>query len=167
VNAKVRLWHLVAIAAGVAGGSWLFLPPAPPPPPDFTGEGFTSVRVEMRGRADGVPAVNVSSADSTVVAGLAELLRSGRAVVVCRCAALGSLEFRRPDGTAERVLLMPAHDDGSVEFRAGKGRYRVGRERFLRVVGPLGVPAARWYGWPDAEPAAAPDPARNSGSGSS
>ena len=61
----------------------------------------------MRGFVDHAPAVSVSSADPAVVAELAALLRTGRSVVVCRCAALGTLEFRRPDGTSEQVLLMP------------------------------------------------------------
>jgi hypothetical protein len=157
VNAKVRRRHLVAIAAGVAGGVWLLLSPAPPPPPDFTGQGFTSVRVELRRSGSEAAGVSVTSDDPAVVAELAEVLRSGRSVVVCRCAALGSLEFRRPDGTSERVLLMPAHDGGSVEFRVmGRGRYRVSREWFLRAAQPLGIPAARWCVWPDTGPVAAP-----------
>src|SRR5262249_46607752 len=93
------------------------------------------------------PPIDASSADAGVVAELAELLRSGTSVLVCRCAALGNLEFHRPDGTAERVLIMPAHDEGSVEFRFGKGRFRVSRERFLQVVSPLGIPEAHWYRW--------------------
>lgn len=168
---KARVWHLIVSVAVVAGGLWL-QSPVWPPAPDFTGRGFTSVHVRLRGNLDHrspeeqaeladvmsvVPPAVGSSADPAVVAELAEVLRSGKPVVVCRCAALGSLEFCLPDGTAERVLVMPAHDAGSVEFRYGKGRYRVSREWFLRVAAPLGIPTARWYGWPTAEAVAASD----------
>lgn len=150
---KMRLWYLAVIVAGTAGGVWLLLP-APPAPPNFVDGGFVSVHVEFRGVGGGAP-VSASSSDPAVVAELAEVMRTGRSVVVCRCAVLGSLEFQRPDGTAERVLLMPAHDDRSVEFRVmEQGRYRVDREWFLRAVQPLGVPRARWYSWPVAGPAA-------------
>jgi len=40
---------------------------------------------------------------------------------------------------------MPAHDESAVEFRAGKGRYRVDQETFLRVAAPLGIAPKRWY----------------------
>lgn len=148
MNAKLRLWHVVAIVAGVLGGAWLLLPPVPPPAPDFTAQGFTSVRVTMQGHGDVIPEVAASSNDPAVIAGLAEIMRSGQSVPVCRCGWLGSLEFQRPDGTAERVLLMPPHHAESVEFRAGAGRYRVNRKQFLRIVEPLGIPASRWYDWP-------------------
>ncbi|HEY1188381.1 MAG TPA: hypothetical protein VGE74_12085 [Gemmata sp.] len=159
MHAKVRWWHLLAIVAGVSAGAWARLPPAPSPPPDFTGKGFTSVHVEMRGIVDHAPAVSASSTDPAAVAELAALLRTGRSVVVCRCAALGTLEFRRPDGTSERVLLMPAHDEESIEFRVMKrGRYRVDRESFLRVVAPLSIAAARWYRSPMADSPAGEGP---------
>jgi hypothetical protein len=155
VNAKVRCWHLFLIAAGVSAVAWELSPTSPPPPPDFTGQGFTSVRVEMRGIIDHAPAVSASTDEPAVVAELAALLRTGRSVVVCRCGALGTLEFRRPDGTSEQVLLMPAHDNGSVEFRVmERGRYRVDREAFLRAVAPLGVPVSRWYRSPTTDPPA-------------
>jgi len=156
VSAKVRVWHLAPIVAGVTAWLFLQLPPGSPPPPDFTDQAFTSVRVELRGLGCDDSGLSVASNDRAVCAGLAEVLRSGQPVVVCRCATLGSLEFRRPDGSAERVLLMPAHDDGSVEFRFGQGRYRVNRERFLGAVVPLGVPAARWYKFPDAKHLSSP-----------
>jgi hypothetical protein len=152
LHVKFWLWLAVVLAAGVAAGMWVILPSSPP---DFTGQGFTSVRIEMRRPGGGWGGVMASSDDPALITGLADVLRSGRAVVVCRCAALGRLEFRRPDGTSEQVPIMPAHDGGSVEFRAGEGRYRVSRESFLRVVGPLGLPADRWYSWPVAEPDAA------------
>src|SRR5262249_31390679 len=87
--------------------------------------------------------------DPVTLAELSQVLQSGQAVVMCRCGSLGSLELRRPDGSEERVLFMPAHDEESVEFRAGKGRFRVNRERFLRVVRNLPVLSARWYSVPD------------------
>jgi hypothetical protein len=55
---------------------------------------------------------------------------------------------RWPDRRTETVLLMPAHDDGSIEFRYGPGRFRVPRESFLVVVRPLGKPDAQWSSWP-------------------
>lgn len=152
MKVKVRWWHLLFITAGVFAGAWALLPIGPASPPDFTGQGFTSVHVEMRGIVEHAPAVSVSSEDSALIEELASLLRTGRPVVVCRCATLGTLEFRRPDGTLERVFLMPAHDDGSVEFRVmGRGRYRVDREAFLRAVSTLGVPVTRWYQSPMAD----------------
>ena len=155
---KVRRWHLIVIAASVAGVLWLLPPSGSSPPPDFTKAGFTSIHVEFR-RCGEEPPVSASSSDPAVVAELAEVLRAGQSVVVCRCGALGHLEFRRPDGTSERVLLVPAHDDESVEFRVmERGRYRVSRERFLQVIAPLGIPPARWYASPDIEPPAAHNP---------
>lgn len=149
----VRFRLMITIAVGVAGGVWMLLPPLASPPPDFTGQGFTAIRVELRGRGDGVPAVVAESEDPAVIAELAEVLRSGQPVVVCRCGALGTLEFRRPDGTTEQVLLMPVHEDETVEFRAmERGRYQVNREWFLRVVAPLGVAPERWCRWPDPQP---------------
>lgn len=149
MNTPVKLWHLITIAAGVVGGVWLLKPMLHKPPPDFTNEGFTSVHVRLRQIGDEKQVVTASSEDPAVVAGLIETLRSGRSVVVCRCAALGALEFRRPDGTSEKLWLMPAHDSGSVEFRVPeKGRYKVDREWFLRVVKPIDIPTERWYSWP-------------------
>ncbi len=148
MNAKVRLWHLAAIAVGVAGVAWYFQSTATPLPPNFTDGGYTSVHVEFQ-RMGNSPAISGSSSDPAVIAELTEVLRTGQSVAMCRCGALGSVEFRRSDGTAERVLLMPAHDDESIEFRAGKGRYRDNREWFLHAVGPLGLTPARWYSWPD------------------
>jgi hypothetical protein len=156
---KLRRWLPVIFLVGGGVGMWSILPPSPP---DFSNQGFVSVHAHLHGNADKyspeeqvqlagamtiVPPADGSSADPTVVGELAEVLRSGRSVLVCRCAALGSLEFRRADGTAEQVLVMPAHDEGSVEFRFGMGRFRVSREWFLKVISPLGVPAARWYSW--------------------
>lgn len=144
MNAKVR--YLIVVAAAVFGGVWLLSAPRLSPPPDFTDQGFTSVRVELKCPGSEESKVSASSDDPALVAELVALLRSGQPVVVCRCAALGTLEFRRPDGTSERVLIMPAHGDNAVEVRVpARGRYRLDRERFLQLTGPLGIPAARWH----------------------
>ena len=62
------------------------------------------------------------------------------------------MDFYRSDGTFQQVWLKPAHDDGRVEFQAGRRRYRVSRQWFLRVIGPLGLPESRFYRFPDTEP---------------
>lgn len=149
MNPKVRIWHLVAIVVGVVAGMWLILPSTPLPPPDFSDGGFTSVRVEFRRHGEEEP-LTASSSDPAVIAELADVLKTGRSVVLCRCASLGHLEFRRPDGTSERLMIMPAHDDGAVDFRIlQRGRYRVDRESFLRAIRSLGVPPTRWFRFPE------------------
>ncbi len=110
------------------------------------------MKVELHGIGKSGHKLTADSDDPAVVVGLIEVLRSVQATMMCRCAALGSMEFRRPDGTTEHVLIMPAHDIDSVEFRVmGRGRYRVNREWFLRTVAPLGITAERWYKFPDTE----------------
>jgi hypothetical protein len=136
----VKPWHVVVIVSSVALVVW-WQTPAQPSPPDFTEHGFTSIRVVHRGMYSGVPDTTATSNDPAIVAELAKFLRTGKSVVVCRCAVIGSVEFCRPDGTSERIALVPAHDDDSVEFRSGPGRFRVNRERFLQLVAPLGLSA--------------------------
>jgi hypothetical protein len=172
VNTQVRWWHLLAIATGVSIAVWVLLPPGLPDPPDYTGQNFASVHVELRGSHDRfspediaalrkvqgnlrvVPRFSASSGDPAVVAALADLLRTARPVVRCRCAALGTLAFRRLDGTEEEVRVMPAHDDGSVDLEVGRGRFRIDRPAFLGAAAPLGVPMSRWYRSPNADPPA-------------
>lgn len=92
--------------------------------------------------------MSAASDDVALIADLTALLGTGRSVLVCRCAPLGTVEFRRPDGSTQEVRLVPAHDPGSVEFRTRPARFRVDRAEFLRIVAPLGLPADRYYKFP-------------------
>ncbi len=156
MHAKIRFWHVLAIAIATVIGYWTYS--GLPSPPDFTQAGFTSVHVEFPGKIEFFPAVSASSSDPALVTELTKLLRTGKSVVVCRCGYIGKLEFRRPDGSTEVLNLVPAHDDGSVEFRHRPGRYRVNRVEFLRIVAPLGVPDERWIRFPALEMPDEPQP---------
>ncbi|MBX3397898.1 MAG: hypothetical protein KF873_04085 [Gemmataceae bacterium] len=147
MHAKIRLWHVLAIAILTAIGYWTYS--GLPSPPDYTQEGFTSIHVVFPGKIEFIPTVTATSSDPTLIAELTNLLRTGKSVMVCRCGYIGNLEFRRPDGSTEVLNLVPAHDDGSVEYRNRPGRFRVNRKEFLRIVKPLGVPEERWIRFPD------------------
>jgi hypothetical protein len=146
MHAKIRFWHFLAIAIATAIGYWTYS--GLPSPPDFTQAGFTSIHVEFPGKIDFIPTLSASSSDPALIADLTALLRTGNSVMVCRCGSIGKLEFRRPDGSSEVLNLVPAHDDGSVEFRYRPGRYRVNRKEFLRIIAPLSVPDERWIRFP-------------------
>ncbi len=145
--AKVRLWHVLSVAAATAIGYWTYS--GLPSPPDFTQAGFTSIHVNIPGKIENYAAVSKSSNDATLIADLAALIRTGKSMTVCRCGTMGTVEFRRPDGTSEVLRLIPTHDEHSVEFRHEHGRFKINREAFLNIVAPMALPAERWVHIPE------------------
>lgn len=140
---KARLWLLVPAALAVVVGWWALVTPRPP---DFTRRGFTSVRAVFPGRT----ATLATSSDAPgVVGGLATALRAGRSTGECKCGVIGRVVFDAPDGTTEELGFVPAHTDGTVEFRWRDERFVLDAGVWLKAVEPLGIPPDRWRKRPD------------------
>lgn len=145
MKSKVRLWLLLLPAAlAVVVGWWVLITPRPP---DFTRRGFTSVRAVFS--RQGTEPLATSSNDPGVVGGLATALRSGHSTSECKCGVIGRLMFDEPDGTTEEVGFVPAHGEGTIEFRWRDERFVLAAEPFLKAAEPLGIPSDRWQKRPN------------------
>lgn len=139
MKSKVRLWLLfIPAALAVVVGWWLLVTPRPP---DFTRRGFTSVRAIFS--RDTAP-LAASSNDPGVLGGMATALRSGRSTGECKCGEIVRVTFDGPDGTTEELGFVPAHEDGTIEFRWHGERFVLDASPFLKAVEPLGIPPDRW-----------------------
>jgi hypothetical protein len=142
MNAKLKLWQVLAILTAVAAYYiWHFTPASPP---DYTSAGYTKLKVRFYGKE-----LITNSIDTTILNELFEVIKSGNKVGNCRCGTLATLNLTSPNGSHASLSILPPHDDESIEFKVDGHRFRVSREWFLRVVKPMAVPEERWFKWVD------------------
>jgi len=90
-----------------------------------------------------VPLVQADIRKPADCASVFKLLQSAQSRSDHKCAAVGSMTIRYPDGAKDELELLPGHDVTRYEFRFGHSLYAIPRNRLYQVLRGAGVDTAK------------------------